>query len=283
MKKRIVSVLLALLLILSIIPTSFAATSTPAPPSRISSIGGASHATVCWNPVDGVYGYQVYRSAEENGKYLYVGCVTKDATYYLTFKSDPGTWYFKVRTYVLDANQNATFSELSESTCATVGEDTDTSANTVSRPAYATTNAGEGCISVCWGPVDGADGYDVYYKKSYESDYTFAGSVTTSGVYYKTISGLTPGLSYSSKVCAFTYSGGTKVTSSFTTGTNATVQEPSYERTEITTTKTYTVYITRTGHKYHSYGCQYVRKSRIAIDKAAAIAAGYTSCSRCCP
>ena len=45
----------------------------------------------------------------------------------------------------------------------------------------------------------------------------------------------------------------------------------------------YTVYITRTGSKYHRDGCQYLRNSKIEIDKKEAIENGYTACSRCNP
>lgn len=45
----------------------------------------------------------------------------------------------------------------------------------------------------------------------------------------------------------------------------------------------YTVYITKTGEKYHSNGCQYLSKSKIAISESKAIAQGYTPCSRCNP
>lgn len=44
-----------------------------------------------------------------------------------------------------------------------------------------------------------------------------------------------------------------------------------------------TVYITRTGAKYHRAGCQYLRKSATPISKADAIARGYSPCSRCTP
>lgn len=44
----------------------------------------------------------------------------------------------------------------------------------------------------------------------------------------------------------------------------------------------YTVYITKTGSKYHSDGCSYL-KSKISIDKNSAISSGYTACSRCNP
>ena len=42
-------------------------------------------------------------------------------------------------------------------------------------------------------------------------------------------------------------------------------------------------YITNTGSKYHSSGCSYLSKSKNAIDKASAIAQGYSACSRCNP
>lgn len=44
-----------------------------------------------------------------------------------------------------------------------------------------------------------------------------------------------------------------------------------------------TVFITRTGRKYHRDGCRYLRKSSIPISQKNAIAAGYTPCSVCRP
>lgn len=43
-----------------------------------------------------------------------------------------------------------------------------------------------------------------------------------------------------------------------------------------------TVYVTRTGEKYHRDGCSYL-KSRIAISLQDAVNQGYTPCSRCQP
>lgn len=43
------------------------------------------------------------------------------------------------------------------------------------------------------------------------------------------------------------------------------------------------VYITNTGEKYHSYGCQYLRKSSISITLSSAVSSGYGRCSRCSP
>ena len=47
--------------------------------------------------------------------------------------------------------------------------------------------------------------------------------------------------------------------------------------------KEQTVYITRTGSKYHRAGCQYLSRSQIPIKKSDAIDRGYTACSRCNP
>ena len=41
------------------------------------------------------------------------------------------------------------------------------------------------------------------------------------------------------------------------------------------------VYITVSGSKYHKNGCQYLRSSKIAINKNTAIARGYSACSVC--
>ena len=45
----------------------------------------------------------------------------------------------------------------------------------------------------------------------------------------------------------------------------------------------YTVYITKTGEKYHRDGCRYLKKSKIAIDYNDARARGYDPCSVCNP
>ena len=44
-----------------------------------------------------------------------------------------------------------------------------------------------------------------------------------------------------------------------------------------------TVYITKTGAKYHSAGCSYLKKSSTPIELKDAIDRGYTACSRCNP
>ena len=56
---------------------------------------------------------------------------------------------------------------------------------------------------------------------------------------------------------------------------------PSRERVLASETKECTVYVTRTGAKYHLATCSSLRFSRRAMTRSKAIAAGYTACKRC--
>jgi methylphosphotriester-DNA--protein-cysteine methyltransferase len=44
-----------------------------------------------------------------------------------------------------------------------------------------------------------------------------------------------------------------------------------------------TVYITRTGEKYHTERCASVRNSKIAVSLGEAVSKGYEPCKRCKP
>jgi hypothetical protein len=44
-----------------------------------------------------------------------------------------------------------------------------------------------------------------------------------------------------------------------------------------------TVYVTKTGSKFHNDGCRYLSQSKISLDLSAAIAKGYGPCSVCKP
>lgn len=54
-------------------------------------------------------------------------------------------------------------------------------------------------------------------------------------------------------------------------------------KTNITVKKETTVYITRTGAKYHTSSCRYLSQSKISISKKEAISNGYTACKVCKP
>ena len=59
------------------------------------------------------------------------------------------------------------------------------------------------------------------------------------------------------------------------------VQQPTPQQQ--TQTKEQTVYITKTGKKYHTATCRYLSKSKIPISLKDAKANGYTACSVCKP
>jgi hypothetical protein len=58
------------------------------------------------------------------------------------------------------------------------------------------------------------------------------------------------------------------------------VEEP---EEETPSTTTITVYVTKTGVKYHRWNCQYLKYSCFAISLPDALARGYTACSVCDP
>jgi len=44
-----------------------------------------------------------------------------------------------------------------------------------------------------------------------------------------------------------------------------------------------TIYVTKSGHKYHRANCRYLRQSKIKIKLGEAVKEGYTPCSVCNP
>lgn len=60
-------------------------------------------------------------------------------------------------------------------------------------------------------------------------------------------------------------------------------QQPVQQVEQLPPSESYTVYITKTGDKYHTSTCSYLKNSKISISKDSAIAQGYTACSRCKP
>ena len=73
------------------------------------------------------------------------------------------------------------------------------------------------------------------------------------------------------------------LSTSTTTQTTATSASPSTATTNSGISNSYTVYVTKTGSKYHRDGCRYLSKSQIAKSKNDAISQRYTPCSVCNP
>ncbi len=71
----------------------------------------------------------------------------------------------------------------------------------------------------------------------------------------------------------------TLLTSTFSFGINNSINSKYYSENR----QESTVYITKTGKKYHVTSCGYLRQSKISIGKNDAISRGYTPCSKCRP
>lgn len=81
------------------------------------------------------------------------------------------------------------------------------------------------------------------------------------------------------------YEAGVKVASSVASSSGNTKSsnnaKPSSSSSNSSKPQSTTVYITKTGSKYHRSGCQYLSKSKISISSDDAKARGYSACSRC--
>lgn len=66
-------------------------------------------------------------------------------------------------------------------------------------------------------------------------------------------------------------------TKSTATSSNATTNKS----TTVQNTNSETVYVTKTGKKYHKSGCSYLKDSKIAKTLSEAKSQGYTACSKC--
>lgn len=58
---------------------------------------------------------------------------------------------------------------------------------------------------------------------------------------------------------------------------------PIYAKTTVSDQKEISVYITKTGKKYHQAWCRHLRQSRFEITKSEALQRGYTPCKVCRP
>jgi hypothetical protein len=63
----------------------------------------------------------------------------------------------------------------------------------------------------------------------------------------------------------------------------STAAQPPSPKQRIEEPRSQTVYITRTGKKYHMDGCRYLSQSKIPTSLKAAKANGYTPCKVCRP
>ena len=143
-------------------------------------------------------------------------------------------------------------------------------ATRLSRPVIADITNSNSSVTINWDEVKHADSYKIYKSTSKDSDFDLIG--TTSKLRYSD-KNVSKGVKYYYKVRAIsdsnTYENSrlSKWRSGYIPGAK--------------TTDSQTVYITKTGKKYHNYGCRSLRKSCISISKSNAQAQGYTACAIC--
>ena len=129
-------------------------------------------------------------------------------------------------------------------------------------------------LKISWSEVDDAEEYKVYRSSSSDGKYKLCG--TTENTYYKDKS-IKTGTKYYYKVRAV--SDGEYDDSALSKWKSGKVSKSNSNSAKSSAGKV--VYITKTGEKYHVYGCRYLKKSCIEISLSSAKNQGYTACSVC--
>lgn len=129
--------------------------------------------------------------------------------------------------------------------------------------------------------VSGASGYQIIVSKDRKLK---KGNKTVSiSNSSKTLSGLTAGAKYYVKVRAYTSdSTGHKLYGSYSKTKSLNIKKAA-KKAKTSYGSGGTVYITKTGDRYHQGWCGYLRRSKISISKSQARSLGYTPCKVCRP
>ena len=156
----------------------------------------------------------------------------------------------------------------------------------LAQPVIEEVEIAKNSIKLDWTYVKHADEYKVYRSTAKDGKYKCI--ATTDESWYRD-SEITKGKKYYYKVKAF--SDGEYKNSSYSKWRSGKVEKTKKATTLSSTAKQSgnvnksaagggVVYITKTGEKYHHYGCRYL-KSCIEISYNDAVARGYTACSVC--
>ncbi len=171
-------------------------------------------ATLTWGTVKYVSGYRVYMATSSSGEYALVK-QTKDNSYKVSGLEPGGTYYFKIRGYMLsgDSKVYGGFSPVI------------TVKPILPVPDFIAAASGleEGTIDISWGPSEGSNGYEVYQSSSKNGTYQLLTIVSESGY---TDTGLDLGSTYYYKIRAYRLVGKTKVYSQYSTITGGYVPDP---------------------------------------------------------
>jgi len=153
--------------------------------------------SLIWGAVSGASGYEISQATTSTGTYTVVGDVstTEFKKTGLTFNR---TYYYKIRAYTL-VNSVKIYGSLSASI----------SGKTVPSPVVLTVTSQTGRVNaLTWEPINGANGYQIYYSTGTSTSYSFLTTVTSSSYSHKA---LVLGRKYNYRVRAYRMSGTTRI------------------------------------------------------------------------
>ena len=175
-------IVLAFILVLSMTAAAFADSDLSASDIKAMKPSGVKAATysyskikVSWDKMDGVDGYQVYRSTSKNGTYKRAySTADPDKNWYInTGRTTGKTYYYKVRGYK-EISGKKVYTNFSAIKSAYARP------NKVKNVAIGTSSSDEFQIfqqfDVTWDSVKGADGYQVYISEQGADEYSRVGN-----------------------------------------------------------------------------------------------------------
>lgn len=213
---------------------------------------------ISWGKVSGASGYYVYRGSKKIK-------TTTSTSYTDTKAATNGTKYqYKIVAYT-------------GSSKTTSGKK---SAYFLTTPKISSLKSSAAKkLTVKWGKNSKASGYQVQYSTSSSFKNATTKTVSKASTVSKTISSLTGGKKYYVRVRSYKNNGSSKNYSAWSKAKSVTVKKAASS----SKAQASTVYVTKTGTKFHRDGCKYLSKSKKKMTRSEAVSAGYEPCSVCKP
>lgn len=243
---------------------------------------------ISWYAEDENDGYEIYRSNTKDGFYNRVARI--DDEFQDTWndtKVKTGTrYYYKVRTFCYDEkdilDENGYYVD-SETIVAYSSFSHVVSAVTeLNQPSLTAKYIGKTKVKLTWKKVNGASGYQIYKYNNNKRKYTKVKTIKTNSTKNWINKAAKTGSKVKYKIRAYKKVDGKNVYSAYSKVVSAALQIKKIQKTNASNSGS-TVYITRTGAKFHRGSCRYLRESKIKISRSKAIAQGYEPCKVCRP
>ncbi|MCQ4635945.1 hypothetical protein NE619_04335 [Anaerovorax odorimutans] len=150
-------------------------------------------------------------------------------------------------------------------------------ASELAKPDLKAKATGATKVKLSWKKVSGASGYKIYKYNNEKKKYTVVKTIKKAGTKSWTNKNLKTGKKVKYKMRAYKKKGGKTVYSAYSKVRTAT------PKAKKQSSSGKTVYITKTGSKFHRGSCRYLSRSKIAISRSEAVAQGYDPCKVCRP